>query len=69
MALGPFPGASQAGASSVPLTPPASTQLCPKVQEVITVNCLLCCADCLSACLLSSCPQLLPAAQLKGVWQ
>ncbi|KAB1254980.1 Pleckstrin homology-like domain family B member 1 [Camelus dromedarius] len=69
VALGPFPGASQAGASSVPLTPPASTQLCPKAQEVITVNCLLCCADCLSACLLSSCPQLLPAAQLKGVWQ
>ncbi|KAM9220775.1 pleckstrin homology-like domain family B member 1 isoform 6-T6 [Dugong dugon] len=32
-ALGLFPGSSQAGASSVPLTPPASTQLCPKAQE------------------------------------
>ncbi|XP_055279107.1 pleckstrin homology-like domain family B member 1 isoform X4 [Moschus berezovskii] len=33
-ALGPFPESSQAGASSVPLTPPASTQLCLKAQEV-----------------------------------
>ncbi|XP_066228336.1 pleckstrin homology-like domain family B member 1 isoform X4 [Saccopteryx leptura] len=33
-ALGPFPGSSQAGASSVPLTPPAFTQLCPKAQEM-----------------------------------
>ncbi|XP_046541434.1 pleckstrin homology-like domain family B member 1 isoform X9 [Equus quagga] len=33
VALGVFPGSSQAGASSVPLTPPASTQLCPKAQE------------------------------------
>ncbi|XP_040339152.1 pleckstrin homology-like domain family B member 1 isoform X13 [Herpailurus yagouaroundi] len=31
--LVPFPGSSQAGASSVPLIPPASTQLCPKAQE------------------------------------
>ncbi|XP_014640575.1 PREDICTED: pleckstrin homology-like domain family B member 1 isoform X7 [Ceratotherium simum simum] len=34
VALGPFPGSSQAGASSVSLTPPASTQLCPKAQEM-----------------------------------
>nr|XP_023500690.1 pleckstrin homology-like domain family B member 1 isoform X6 [Equus caballus] len=34
VALGAFPGSSQAGASSVPLTPPASTQLCPKAQEM-----------------------------------
>ncbi|KAM5226811.1 pleckstrin homology-like domain family B member 1 isoform 27-T32 [Hipposideros larvatus] len=33
-ALGLFPGSSQATASSVPLTPPASTQLCPKAQEM-----------------------------------
>ncbi|KAK2492280.1 hypothetical protein MC885_015772 [Smutsia gigantea] len=33
--LGPFPGPSQSGASSVPLTPPASTQLCPKAQEPV----------------------------------
>ncbi|XP_060016497.1 pleckstrin homology-like domain family B member 1 isoform X9 [Lagenorhynchus albirostris] len=33
-ALSPFPGSSQAGASSGPLTPPASTQLCPKAQEM-----------------------------------
>ncbi|XP_027419363.1 pleckstrin homology-like domain family B member 1 isoform X3 [Bos indicus x Bos taurus] len=32
-ALGPFPESSQAGASSLPLTPPASTQLCLKAQE------------------------------------
>ncbi|KAM5316494.1 pleckstrin homology-like domain family B member 1 isoform 2-T2 [Glossophaga mutica] len=32
--LGPFPGSSKAGASSVPLTPPAFTQLCPKAQEM-----------------------------------
>ncbi|XP_075858687.1 pleckstrin homology-like domain family B member 1 isoform X5 [Microcebus murinus] len=32
--LGLFPGSSQAGASSVPLTPPASTPLCPKAQEM-----------------------------------
>uniref|UniRef100_A0ABI7ZZV3 PH domain-containing protein n=1 Tax=Felis catus TaxID=9685 RepID=A0ABI7ZZV3_FELCA len=32
--LVPFPGSSQAGASSVPLIPPASTQLCPKAQEM-----------------------------------
>ncbi|XP_062951887.1 pleckstrin homology-like domain family B member 1 isoform X11 [Cynocephalus volans] len=32
-ALGPLPGSSQAGASSVPLTPPASTSLCCKAQE------------------------------------
>ncbi|XP_058542903.1 pleckstrin homology-like domain family B member 1 isoform X3 [Neofelis nebulosa] len=31
--LVPFPGSPQAGASSVPLIPPASTQLCPKAQE------------------------------------
>ncbi|KAM5226783.1 pleckstrin homology-like domain family B member 1 isoform 3-T4 [Hipposideros larvatus] len=35
-ALGLFPGSSQATASSVPLTPPASTQLCPKAQEYPT---------------------------------
>ncbi|XP_076432228.1 pleckstrin homology-like domain family B member 1 isoform X9 [Peromyscus maniculatus bairdii] len=33
-ALGPSPRSSQAGASSVPLTPPASTQLCPKAHEM-----------------------------------
>ncbi|XP_019063741.1 pleckstrin homology-like domain family B member 1 isoform X3 [Fukomys damarensis] len=32
-ALGPFSGSSQAGGSSVSLTPPASTPLCPKAQE------------------------------------
>ncbi|XP_058542910.1 pleckstrin homology-like domain family B member 1 isoform X8 [Neofelis nebulosa] len=32
--LVPFPGSPQAGASSVPLIPPASTQLCPKAQEM-----------------------------------
>ncbi|XP_041494381.1 pleckstrin homology-like domain family B member 1 isoform X4 [Microtus oregoni] len=32
-ALGPSLRSSQAGASSVPLTPPASSQLCPKTQE------------------------------------
>ncbi|XP_047610075.1 pleckstrin homology-like domain family B member 1 isoform X4 [Phacochoerus africanus] len=37
-ALGPFPGSSQAGASSVPLTPPASTELCPKAQEYVTLE-------------------------------
>ncbi|XP_078288940.1 pleckstrin homology-like domain family B member 1 isoform X7 [Panthera onca] len=34
VSLVPFPGSSQAGASSVPLIPPASTQLCPKAQEM-----------------------------------
>jgi len=48
--LVPFPGSSEPGASSVPLTPPASTQLSPKAQEVITANCLPCCAHCLPAC-------------------
>ncbi|XP_046541428.1 pleckstrin homology-like domain family B member 1 isoform X4 [Equus quagga] len=38
VALGVFPGSSQAGASSVPLTPPASTQLCPKAQEYVTLE-------------------------------
>nr|XP_023500685.1 pleckstrin homology-like domain family B member 1 isoform X1 [Equus caballus] len=38
VALGAFPGSSQAGASSVPLTPPASTQLCPKAQEYVTLE-------------------------------
>ncbi|XP_045692784.1 pleckstrin homology-like domain family B member 1 isoform X4 [Phyllostomus hastatus] len=33
-ALSLFPGSSKAGASSVPLTPPAFTQLCPKAQEM-----------------------------------
>ncbi|XP_052614231.1 pleckstrin homology-like domain family B member 1 isoform X10 [Peromyscus californicus insignis] len=33
-ALGPSPRSSQAGASSVPLTLPASTQLCPKAHEM-----------------------------------
>uniref|UniRef100_A0A8C0PSU3 Pleckstrin homology-like domain family B member 1 n=1 Tax=Canis lupus familiaris TaxID=9615 RepID=A0A8C0PSU3_CANLF len=32
--LVPFPGSSQPGAFSVPLTQPASTQLCPKAQEM-----------------------------------
>ncbi|XP_043435445.1 pleckstrin homology-like domain family B member 1 isoform X3 [Prionailurus bengalensis] len=36
--LVPFPGSSQAGASSVPLIPPASTQLCPKAQEYVTLE-------------------------------
>ncbi|XP_047371959.1 pleckstrin homology-like domain family B member 1 isoform X5 [Sciurus carolinensis] len=33
-ALGPFSGSSQAGVSSVPFTPSASTPLCPKAQEM-----------------------------------
>ncbi|CAO2635302.1 Pleckstrin homology-like domain family B member 1, partial [Lemmus lemmus] len=33
-ALGPSPRSSQAGASSVPLAPAASTQLCPRAQEM-----------------------------------
>ncbi|XP_058433176.1 pleckstrin homology-like domain family B member 1 isoform X15 [Marmota monax] len=33
-ALGPFPGSSQAGVSSVSFTPSASTPLCPKAQEM-----------------------------------
>nr|XP_042136713.1 pleckstrin homology-like domain family B member 1 isoform X4 [Peromyscus maniculatus bairdii] len=37
-ALGPSPRSSQAGASSVPLTPPASTQLCPKAHEYVTLE-------------------------------
>ncbi|XP_040114053.1 pleckstrin homology-like domain family B member 1 isoform X2 [Oryx dammah] len=37
-ALGPFPESSQAGASSVPLIPPASTQLCLKAQEYVTLE-------------------------------
>ncbi|XP_071068464.1 pleckstrin homology-like domain family B member 1 isoform X4 [Dasypus novemcinctus] len=37
-ALDPFLGSSQAGASSVPLIPPASTQLCPKAQEYVTLE-------------------------------
>ncbi|XP_043336669.1 pleckstrin homology-like domain family B member 1 isoform X3 [Cervus canadensis] len=37
-ALGPFPESSQAGAFSVPLTPPASTQLCLKAQEYVTLE-------------------------------
>ncbi|XP_061296482.1 pleckstrin homology-like domain family B member 1 isoform X9 [Bos javanicus] len=37
-ALGPFPESSQAGASSLPLTPPASTQLCLKAQEYVTLE-------------------------------
>lgn len=65
-ALGLFPGSSQAGASSVPLTPPASTLLCPKAQEVTTANCVLCFAHCLSAELLPTAP---PGAQLKGMWR
>lgn len=65
-ALGLFPGSSQSGIS-VPLTSPASIQFCPKAQEVITANHLLCCAHCLSACLMSSCLQFLPRAQLKGM--
>ncbi|XP_045872871.1 pleckstrin homology-like domain family B member 1 isoform X8 [Meles meles] len=32
--LVPFPGSSEPAASSVPLTPPASTQLCPRAQEM-----------------------------------
>lgn len=66
--LVPFPGSSQPGAFSVPLTQPASTQLCPKAQEVIPADCPPCCAHCLSACLLSLCLRLLPWAQLQGVW-
>ncbi|XP_005378311.1 PREDICTED: pleckstrin homology-like domain family B member 1 isoform X2 [Chinchilla lanigera] len=38
MALGLFSGSSQAGVSSVSLTPPASTPLCPKVQEYVTLE-------------------------------
>ncbi|XP_078288936.1 pleckstrin homology-like domain family B member 1 isoform X3 [Panthera onca] len=38
VSLVPFPGSSQAGASSVPLIPPASTQLCPKAQEYVTLE-------------------------------
>ncbi|XP_036048990.1 pleckstrin homology-like domain family B member 1 isoform X2 [Onychomys torridus] len=37
-ALGPSPRSSQAGASSVPLTPPAPTQLCPKAHEYVTLE-------------------------------
>ncbi|XP_052614215.1 pleckstrin homology-like domain family B member 1 isoform X7 [Peromyscus californicus insignis] len=37
-ALGPSPRSSQAGASSVPLTLPASTQLCPKAHEYVTLE-------------------------------
>ncbi|XP_042088636.1 pleckstrin homology-like domain family B member 1 isoform X2 [Ovis aries] len=37
-ALGPFPESSQAGASSVLLIPPASTQLCLKAQEYVTLE-------------------------------
>nr|XP_054950917.1 pleckstrin homology-like domain family B member 1 isoform X12 [Pan paniscus] len=37
-ALGLFPGSSQAGASSVSLTPPASTLLCPKAQEYVMLE-------------------------------
>ncbi|KAM5245433.1 pleckstrin homology-like domain family B member 1 isoform 9-T9 [Ctenodactylus gundi] len=37
-ALGPFPGSPQAGAPSVPFTPPASPQLCPKAQEYVTLE-------------------------------
>ncbi|XP_070240221.1 pleckstrin homology-like domain family B member 1 isoform X4 [Bos mutus] len=37
-ALGPFPESSQAGASSLPLTQPASTQLCLKAQEYVTLE-------------------------------
>ncbi|XP_077915015.1 pleckstrin homology-like domain family B member 1 isoform X3 [Halichoerus grypus] len=36
--LVPFPGSSEPGASSVPLTPPASTQLSPKAQEYVTLE-------------------------------
>ncbi|XP_072678341.1 pleckstrin homology-like domain family B member 1 isoform X1 [Canis lupus baileyi] len=36
--LVPFPGSSQPGAFSVPLTQPASTQLCPKAQEYVTLE-------------------------------
>ncbi|XP_073095776.1 pleckstrin homology-like domain family B member 1 isoform X21 [Manis javanica] len=35
---GPLPGPPQSGASSVPLAPPASTQLCPKAQEYLTLE-------------------------------
>eukprot|EP00072_Mus_musculus_P066798 XP_017168561.1 PREDICTED: pleckstrin homology-like domain family B member 1 isoform X3 [Mus musculus] len=37
-ALGQSPRSSEAGASSVLLTPPASTQLCPKAQEYVTLE-------------------------------
>ncbi|XP_063120920.1 pleckstrin homology-like domain family B member 1 isoform X15 [Rattus norvegicus] len=37
-ALGQSPRSSEPGASSVPLTPPASTQLCPKAQEYVTLE-------------------------------
>ncbi|XP_048651907.1 pleckstrin homology-like domain family B member 1 isoform X4 [Marmota marmota marmota] len=37
-ALGPFPGSSQAGVSSVSFTPSASTPLCPKAQEYVTLE-------------------------------
>ncbi|XP_051012273.1 pleckstrin homology-like domain family B member 1 isoform X13 [Acomys russatus] len=37
-ALGLSPRSSQAGPSSVSLTPPASTQLCPKAQEYVTLE-------------------------------
>ncbi|XP_033063267.1 pleckstrin homology-like domain family B member 1 isoform X12 [Trachypithecus francoisi] len=37
-ALGLFPGSSQAGASSVSLTPPASTLLCPRAQEYVMLE-------------------------------
>ncbi|XP_021526868.2 pleckstrin homology-like domain family B member 1 isoform X7 [Aotus nancymaae] len=37
-ALGLFPGSFQAGASSVSLTPPASTLLCPKAQEYVMLE-------------------------------
>ncbi|XP_051693617.2 pleckstrin homology-like domain family B member 1 isoform X15 [Oryctolagus cuniculus] len=37
-ALSLLPGASQAGAASVPLTPSASTLLCPKAQEYVTLE-------------------------------
>ncbi|XP_010627626.1 pleckstrin homology-like domain family B member 1 isoform X9 [Fukomys damarensis] len=40
-ALGPFSGSSQAGGSSVSLTPPASTPLCPKAQEPLQMEKLL----------------------------
>ncbi|XP_073922706.1 pleckstrin homology-like domain family B member 1 isoform X3 [Castor canadensis] len=36
--LSRFPGSSQAGGSSVPLTPPTSTLLCPKAQEYVTLE-------------------------------
>ncbi|XP_032724533.1 pleckstrin homology-like domain family B member 1 isoform X3 [Lontra canadensis] len=36
--LVPFPGSSEPAASSVPLTPPASIQLCPRAQEYVTLE-------------------------------